>query len=219
MARLQGPETDETRVLVTRCRGGDRRAFDVIYGRYCSVVSRRVTNLLGPRAEVDDLVQETFAKAWQKIDAYRGDAPFSHWLLRIATNAARGHYRRQGRRPWVLWDGPMPENARSHDVPGTTPYMHLEIVHLGLRRLSTRLREAVILFEIEGLSLAELAQFLDVPVNTAASRVRRGRDKLRREFVRLGYDPTPARSTRPTSSVATDPSPLSGAGLCRGESR
>jgi RNA polymerase sigma-70 factor (ECF subfamily) len=215
-------ETLDSAELVQRCRRGEREgqapqatgasqakaAFEELYRRYRPAVSRRLTHLLGPRAAIADLSQETFAKAWQKLDRYRADAPFSHWLLRIATNMARSHYRSQRRRPWQLWDRPeQQEQVRSTDAGGAARYPELEVVHLALGGLSTRLREAVVLFELEGLSLAELASALEVSVNTAASRVRRGREKLRRELSRLGYDASSAAAV--TANV----------GLCGGETR
>ncbi len=207
------PETLDSAKLVERCRRGGteaKAAFEELFRRYRPQVVRRLTHLLGPRAAVADLSQETFAKAWQKLDRYRADAPFSHWLLRIATNMARSHYRRQRRSPWQLWDRPeQQEQARTHHE-GAARYPQLEVVHRGLSGLSTRLREAVVLFELEGLSLAELALTLDVSTNTAASRVRRGREKLRRELTRLGYDAQVSSAVDPASAKV---------GLCGGETR
>ena len=68
-------------------------------------------------------------------------------------------------------------------------YPTLRAVHRALGQLSDSLREAVVLFELEGLSLAEMSLELDVPLHTAASRVRRGREKLRRSLERMGYAP------------------------------
>lgn len=197
--RLCSASGDE---LVRASREGDRPAFEELYRRYHPAVVRRLTHLLGPENNVADLCQETFAAAWQQLHRFRGEAPFDHWLLRIATNQARGHYRSQQRRPWRLWE--RPEQEAEQNAGGAEPaYPELQAVHRALAELSTRLREAVVLFELEGLSLAELASTLDVSINTAASRVRRGRDKLREVLLRLGYE---AQATP-------------GASLCQGEVR
>ena len=180
-------------VLVRRSSDFLTPIREELYRRYRPAVVRRLTHLLGPESSVDDLCQETFVAAWRQLHRFRGEAPFEHWLLRIATNQARGHYRSQRRRPWRLWE------RREQDVEqqrhGVEPaYLELQAVHRALGELSTRLREAVVLFELEGLSLAELASTLDVSINTAASRVRRGRDKLREALTRLGYQANVAPS-------------------------
>jgi RNA polymerase sigma-70 factor (ECF subfamily) len=139
---------------------------------------------------VGDLVQEVFLRAYIKIGQYRGEAPFLHWLLRIARNVARTHFRQQGRRRWRLWERLEEETevpAAQTCVRETSP--DLSAVHAALERLSTTLREAVVLFELEELSLKELAAALEVPLSTAASRVRRGRIKLRKILEDMGYSP------------------------------
>jgi RNA polymerase sigma-70 factor, ECF subfamily len=174
--------------LVALARQGDRAAFEELYRRYYPPVTRRLSHLGGPSAPVADLAQETFVQAYRSLARFRGEAPFSHWVLRIATNIARTHYRRGRRSIWRLWARPEDEQA----VPATTSsvdetYPTLHAVHRALDHLSPPLREAVILFELEGLSLAEMAVALEIPLHTAASRVRRGRERLRGALERLGY--------------------------------
>lgn len=182
--------------LVGRARAGDRAAFEELYHRFCPAVTRRLTHLCGPRAAVADLVQETFVAAYRKLDSFRGDAPVHHWLLRIATNLARTHHRRLRARRWRLWDRPeQQERVVSPLASVDETYPHLAAVHRALQDLSPVLREAVVLYELEQLSLQEMAVQLEISINTAASRVRRGRDKLRKALQRLGF--APAASERP----------------------
>lgn len=176
--------------LVELARDGDRAAFEELYQRYCPAVTRRLSHLLGPHGPVADLVQETFIQAYRNLGRFRGDSPFGHWVLRIASNLARSHFRRTYRRPWKLWERPEAEDTvpcRAERVDDIYPTLHA--VHVALGRLSPPLREAVILFELEGLSLAEMSAQLGIPLHTAASRVRRGRKRLRRALERLGLCP------------------------------
>jgi len=185
------PSNLSTEMLVRRAQEGDRGAFEELYHRFYPPVVKRLTHLLGPASpSVHDLVQDTFAQAYQNLDRFRGDGHFCHWVLRIASNLARSTYRRTRRSLWSLWDRPEREAMVASplkSVDETYPTLHA--VHHGLAKLSATLREAVVLFEMEGLSLAEMSAELGVPLHTAASRVRRGRDKLRGELERMGYAP------------------------------
>jgi RNA polymerase sigma-70 factor (ECF subfamily) len=134
-----------------------------------------------------DLTQETFARAYRCLASYRGDAPFLHWLLRICANLARDHQRATKRRVWGLWERPEQEkDVRA--AASSVEYPELVAVHKALAALSPKLKTAVLLFEIEGVSLPELAAQLEVPLHTAASRVRRGREQLRRKLEKMGFE-------------------------------
>lgn len=182
--------SSETSELIARARRGDRRAFEELYRWYYPPVVRRLSHLVGPSSAVHDLVQETFLRAYRALDRYRGEAPMGSWLLRIATNVAREHYRRSHRRLWALWGRPeQQEQAASSATLPDDSYPTLQAVHAALQSLSPTLREAVVLRELEELSLAEMAATLEIPLHTAASRVRRGREKLRRALERMGCQP------------------------------
>jgi RNA polymerase sigma-70 factor (ECF subfamily) len=196
-------------LLVSRARLGERAAFEELYRRYYPAVVRRLSHLLGPAGPVADLVQETFEQALRGLVHLRSEACFGHWLLRIAQNVARAHHRKRRRSLWRLWEQPEQEQevpARGADADESLP--SLRLVHAALERLSPRLREAVVLHELEGLSLAEMAAALEIPLHTAASRLRRGRDRLREELERLGavFDRAPgAASSSPAARSWDDP--------------
>jgi RNA polymerase sigma-70 factor (ECF subfamily) len=181
----------DTEELVRRARRGDRSAFEELYHRYYPAVAKRLTHMLGPSSpQVSDLIQDTFAQAYQNLSRFRGDGHFCHWLLRIASNQARSSFRRSKRSIFRLWDRPERQEAVAsplESVDETYPTLHA--VHQALGTLSPTLREAVVLFELEGLSLAEMSVELGVPLHTAASRVRRGRERLRKALERMGYTP------------------------------
>jgi RNA polymerase sigma-70 factor, ECF subfamily len=172
--------------LVRRARAGDRRAFEELYRRYQPAVARRLSHLLGPAGPVADLVQETFEQALRGLGGLRADGSFGHWVLRIAQNSARAHHRRKHRSLWRLWERPELEQDVPAPGSGAESFPSLRLVHAALDQLSAPLREAVVLYELEGLSLAEMAAALEIPLDTAASRLRRGREKLRRALEALG---------------------------------
>jgi RNA polymerase sigma-70 factor (ECF subfamily) len=184
--------------LVSMAQEGDRCAFEELYRRYRPQVVRRLTHLVGPSDDgvVFDLVQDTFIQAYRNLKRFRGESPFGHWVVRIATNLARSHFRRCRRSVWKLWERPETEVAVASVERGVDEtYPTLLAVHQALNRLSPSLREAVILFELEGLSLAEMSNELQIPLHTAASRLRRGRHKLRKTLERLGFAPCAVQGT------------------------
>lgn len=188
LAEVNSISTICTEELVTRAREGERESFDELYFRHAPAVTRRLTYLTGVSGPVSDLVQETFVQAFRNLAQFRGDAAFSHWVLRIATNVARTHQRRRTRRIWRLWDRPEEADRVASPLASVdASFPDLQAVHRALDRLSVTLREAVILHEMEGLSLAEIAAVQEVSINTAASRVRRGRERLKGVLEGMGF--------------------------------
>ncbi len=178
---------DEEAALIRAAAAGNRAAFDELYARHHRLVVARLTHLLGPSVGVDDLVQETFLRAYRALHRFRGECPFRYWLLRIATHTARAERRSARRSIWRLFLGSDEEDAARVQVPAAAEaYPELVAVHAALDRLSPVLREAVILFELEGRTLAEIGAELGLPLHTVAARVRRGRSALREELTRMG---------------------------------
>lgn len=176
--------------LVQLARQGQREAFEELYRRYYPQVVRRLTHLVGPGAAVHDLVQETFLQSYQNLKKFRGESPFIHWLLRIASNVARSHFRQTRRSLWKLWERPEAETSIPSPIKSVDDaYPTLQAVHHALAGLSPALREAVVLFELEGLTLVEMSSQLGIPLHTAASRVRRGRKGLRKQLEQMGFAP------------------------------
>jgi RNA polymerase sigma-70 factor, ECF subfamily len=180
------PPDDEESSWIRDTLAGRVAAFSHLYARYYGVVARRLTHLMGPAGAVDDLVQDTFVRAMNGLPQFRHQSPFRHWLLRIATSVARDEQRRVRRSIWRLFLEPDEINDTPAPAPGDA-YADLTAVHRALQRLSPRLREVVILFELEGQTLAEIAAELEISLHTAGSRLRRGREKLRRALIKGGY--------------------------------
>lgn len=142
------------------------------------------------RADAEDLVQETFTKAYAKFDQYRPGTNIKAWLYRILTNTYITLYRKARRSPrrsstdtvedWQLAD------AASHDERGlrSAETEALDLipsaqVRDALASLSEEYRMAVYLADVEGFSYKEIAQILDIPIGTVMSRLHRGRRQLR----------------------------------------
>lgn len=167
--------------LVARARGGDEDAFGELvrafHGRVYGVIYRMVNHAEDAR----ELEQQTWVKAWQRLDSYKGDAQFFTWLYRIAVNAVFDHSRRAARRKEVSLDESPeldPKPAAEWQVPDDgRPDRGLEREEVrrafdaALASLTPEHRMALILREVEGLSYREIAQAMKCRTGTVMSRI------------------------------------------------
>ena len=160
---------DEIR-LVAAARKGDRDAFTELVRRNQHRVFRLAGRFFRQRADVEDAAQETFLKAWRRLDTYRGQAPFEHWLTRICLNCCYARLRRERADMALPADGPA--------VHGN-PDAALEVKGL-LSRLRPADRFLLLLLEGEGWSAEEVAQRLGWSQVNVRVRAHRARKRLRR---------------------------------------
>lgn len=170
-----GREVDEPSAeLIARCRGGDRQAFDRLVDIVGPRVRRLVGRLVGPRSDLDDLVQETLVRAWKNLPRFRGESRFTTWLYRITVNVVRNASR--SRRPTVSLsarhEATLTARADVRDDSLLAAYDE------ALARLSDDLRAVFVLHESEGLSYRDIATALGCPIGTVMSRLHRARRAL-----------------------------------------
>ena len=173
----------------TACRRDTIDAvLDRIYERHVADVDHWVRRLTGPREDVEDLVHEVFLVAVRRRDSFRGEASVKTWLFRIAHNVVRGRRRRERVRRWLF--ARHVENLPAERVAIVTPLEEIEQreqsarLYAALDRIPDDYRAVLILYEIEGLSGEQVAEFLGVPVGTIWVRLHRGRARLLRELSR-----------------------------------
>ncbi len=177
---------NEEHTMVLKARTGDGVAFGKLYkanvARIYSIVTSRTKN----EADVDDLVQIAFMKAYQGLNRFRGDAAFSTWLTRIAMNVCISHCESQSvQRKWTTYFY-SPERAQKIASRGTedpeTALHTRECQHLvrkGIQALPQQYREAMRLRYVEDYSYAEIEKALQVPMGTVKTWLYRGRELLR----------------------------------------
>jgi len=193
--------TDDS-ALVAQTREGDTRAFSELVKRYESKVFRLAHHVTQNREDAEDVLQETFLKAYEHLDQFRGDSKFYTWIVRIAVNQALMKLRRRKSdnavsidetidtgednlvREIAAWD----ENAEqrySREEIG-------EILNSAVQSLEPLYRSVFVLRDIEDLSTEETAEALDLSVPAVKSRLLRARlqlrEKLTRYFKRKGDD-------------------------------
>lgn len=158
----------------------DHNAFGELVRRHQSPVRAFLTRLTrGDAHRADDLAQETFLKAWQKLQTFRGTAKFSTWLFGIAFNEFRSAARQRKELSLEEMDEP-PAEASS---PAASAGSHLRLdLTAALQLLNCSERAAVVLCCQNGLSHEEAALVLDCPLGTVKTNVLRGREKLKRQL-------------------------------------
>jgi len=173
-------EADESERLVARCQAGDRSAFRELFLRHRSDVARLVQRMMGPGADVDDLVQEVFFQVHRSVKDFRGQARFSTWLYRVTVNVVLMQRRSAKSRPLLV---EAPEGLTPVDA-GLTPdedaARRSRIAAFGrlLEQISEKKRTVFVLHELQGLSATEISEIVDAPVLTVRTRLFYARKEL-----------------------------------------
>lgn len=191
---LVKPTQDE--LLVDRAKGGDLKAFDLLVTKYRRRVLRLVMCKIRNSEEADDLVQETFIRAYRAFDRFRGDASFYTWLYTIALNVVKSH----GQRPEIIFfqnciplEDCEDENRANGPIDFDTPESLLMskqmagMISKAVENLPLDFQTALSLREIDGLSYEKIADRANCPIGTVRSRIFRAREVVADTLVSLGY--------------------------------
>jgi len=197
LATIRGidPAADD-RELVRAAQAGDRRALDQLLRRHYDRVYAVCRRVLGRDADAADAAQDAMIAAVRGLPRFDGQAAFSTWLHRVATNTCLDHLRRARRRPVSAV-----EIDDRHALPEAdtgpafdTSLVDRMVIDAALADLPEEFRLAVVLRDVADLDYADIALVLGVPIGTVRSRIARGRAALAR---RLGNRTDP--SGRPTT--------------------
>ena len=155
-------------------RRGDSNGFVEIVERSEPGLRQLLKRICGRPADVDDLVQETYLRAWRRFGRFRGESSPTTWITRIALNVSRNW--KWSRRPTV----PLSDvaDSASGSKPGASEAAIKDAYDQALARLSPEQRSVFVLHETEGLSYQEIADALGCPVGTVMSRLHRARVRL-----------------------------------------
>jgi RNA polymerase sigma-70 factor, ECF subfamily len=168
-------DVDET--LVAEAARGNREAFDELVRRYQSRMFQLVRILTSGDADAEDLVQDTFVRAYRAVGQFRGDSTFRTWLHRIAVNVVRSH---AARRNHLAVDG---DDTSIGSVPAhgdlESAVVRRRTIDQALARLPPDLRLLITLRDVQGLEYREIALITGLPIGTVESRIFRGRRRLR----------------------------------------
>ena len=178
-------ETDKE-TLVAACQRGDTDSFRVLYRKHVHQVRGLLYRLVEPQ-NIDDLTQEVFVKIWKNLPKLETSAYLATWIYRITTNVANDYLRARRRRP------PTEDLTEARELPAQelqAPLGTREMVAHGLRQLSFDHRTVIVLYEIEGLTVQEIAEVIQKPVGTVKSRLSHARAHLLKVFEAWEGDPS-----------------------------
>jgi RNA polymerase sigma-70 factor (ECF subfamily) len=174
--------------LVERAQKGDKRAFELLVIKYQRKLARLLSRMVRDPAEIEDITQESFIKAYRALPQFRGESAFYTWLYRIAVNTAKNYLVARGRRAPTTTEFSSEEAEGFEDAELlrdiATPDAELQTkqianaVNKAVEALPEELRTAITLREIEGLSYEEIAQMMDCPIGTVRSRIFRAREAI-----------------------------------------
>ncbi len=181
-------ERDVDQLLVERAQRGDKHAFELLVAKYQRKLVRLISRIVRDSAEVEDVAQEAFIKAYRALPQFRGESAFYTWLYRIGVNTAKNFLVAQGRRAPTSTEKDA-EEAETFEDAGqlrdiNTPesiLMSRQIavtVNAAMDKLPEELRTAITLREVEGMSYDEIAELMNCPIGTVRSRIFRAREAI-----------------------------------------
>ena len=171
--------------LMSRLAAGDDLALNILMTRWSGRVVGFIYRMTGRHETAVDLAQETFVKLYQARTRYRPQDSFSTYLFAIAVNLARNRLRWWRRRPtvelqeWSAAEGAGTEETREAGASALERAERAAAVQAAIAALPRELREAIVLFEYERLSQAEIAAIVGVTSKAVETRIYRAREKLR----------------------------------------
>ena len=178
--------------LVERAQRGDKRAYELLVLKYQRKLTRLLSRFVRDTAEVEDVTQEAFIKAYRALPSFRGDSAFYTWLYRIGINTAKNYLVALGRRAPTTTEFDHEEAEGFEDAEqlrdASTPESELHgkeiaaTVNRAMEALPEDLRTAISLREIEGLSYEEIASVMNCPIGTVRSRIFRAREAIAAEL-------------------------------------
>ena len=184
-----GEETSRDQVdqaLIERCKSGDQEAWARLVEATHRDVYTLCLRILGNSDDAAEATQDAYLKVYRGLAGFRGDATFSTWLYRVATNAAiskqRGRSRRRTHEAAVEEDAlaQLPSAISVEDAAGAK--VEVGVLERALAELPAMYREAVLLRDVYGLSIEEIAGQLKISETAAKVRVHRGRKRLREKM-------------------------------------
>jgi len=192
---LMHPATHDDASLVRETLGGNQLSFQLLVERYQDRIFGLVRHYTPNTVEVEDIVQDTFLKAYRRLDSFQHQSSFSTWLHRIAVNTALDFLKRAGRNPVQTVEDPEITPSGAPTAPGspriTAPSANLEreevaqVTHAALAELPEIFRTALILREFEGMAYQEMAEVLGISIGTVESRLFRARARFKDALARL----------------------------------
>ena len=191
LASERAPADADDEALIARHRAGDRDAFATMYRAHVASVYRRLSRILGPVPDRDDLTQDVFLALHRALPRFRGEARLTTLIHRIAINKAYEYLRRQTRRPTVPADDKYFAELLSlaaSPAERASWREELDRVFACLARIKPKKRIALLLRVVDGLSFEEIGVLVEATPETVAKRIQHGQRELDTLFARASRE-------------------------------
>mgnify|MGYP001195060714 FL=1 len=187
-SRPVNPDRAVDQKLVEKAQKGDKKAFGMLVEKYQRRLNRLLSRMVRDQSEIEDIVQDSFIKAYRAINNFRGDSAFYTWLYRIGINTAKNHLVKLGKRPKAMNDVEIEDienfedaqDLRNLETPESS-MMSSQIVtavNQTIESLPEELKQAISLREMDGLSYEEISELMNCPIGTVRSRIFRAREAI-----------------------------------------
>ena len=187
-SRPVNPERAIDQKLVEKAQRGDKKAFGMLVEKYQRRLNRLLSRMVRDQSEIEDIVQDSFIKAYRAINNFRGDSAFYTWLYRIGINTAKNHLVKLGKRPKAMNDVEIEDIENFEDAQDLrnleTPESSMmsgqivAAVNQTIESLPDELKEAISYREMDGLSYEEISDLMNCPIGTVRSRIFRAREVI-----------------------------------------
>lgn len=184
--RIATPCTMGDGEVIDRITQGEKGLYEILMRRYNQTLFRAVRSYLPELADVEDAMQETYLKAYAKLDQFKGESAFSTWLVRIGINEALQHLRKS--RTMRVHSDPevrmeqlseLPDTGQMNPEQRTIQGEHRRLLEQAIDRLPEGYRAVYMLREVEGMNVAEAAQCLDLSEANVKVRLHRAKSMLK----------------------------------------
>jgi RNA polymerase sigma-70 factor (ECF subfamily) len=179
--------------LIRRAQQGDERALRQLFERHRGDVTRIAARLLGPDAELEDVVQESFVQIFRSLPSFQGQSKLTTWIFRVVANVVRMQLRRKRSRPLLAHASD--ERLQREPDPGGRPDTDAErnervrALYRHLDALSDKKRTVLVLHDLSGMAAKDIAELVEAPVMTVRTRLFYARKEL---LAALATDPATA---------------------------
>jgi RNA polymerase sigma factor (sigma-70 family) len=177
------PGTPDAAVLSDRARGGDVSAFESLYRLHGERVFAVCVRLAGDRADAEELAQDAWVRAWERLDGFRGEASFGTWMHRLTVNLVLDRKRSDTRWRSRVTSLEDEGGAATHAAPGAAPGSRLDLER-AVKTLPEGARVVFLLHEVDGYKHGEIAERLGVAVGTVKAQLHRARRLLKEALER-----------------------------------
>jgi RNA polymerase sigma-70 factor (ECF subfamily) len=187
----ESPTTDEARPMdltVRRAQQGETAAFEQLYHAHVGRVYALCLRLCSDSTRAEELTQDVFVRAWEKLGSFQGKSAFSTWLHRLAVNVVLGDRRSEGVRVHRVFGTDEPEKYETPSLRGSDPGIAMDLER-AIAQLPPGARSVFVLHDVEGYKHHEIATLLEISAGTSKAQLHRARMMLRKH---LG-----PRNTRP----------------------